>query len=102
MDPHPNSSGVVSLFTWSGGTPRWFSIRLFAQVAGSGGGGAVDIKLNGATVSTEVGALGGTVGVGVPRHFSAHLLLNDGDVVSAQVDGDPLDLIFEASLDSSG
>jgi len=78
---------VVSLFTNSNGQTSWYSLRLSVELV-SGGGSVVEIKVNGDSVPDQLGAFNCNVDPGTQeRSASRFVLLEDGDVVTADIQG---------------
>ena len=94
-----NVTGSVSLFTVSNGQTRWWDLRLLVtQVSGSGA--VVSIKVNGSDPPTSEGGFFTYVDqTSYPvRQNAKELLLEDGDVVSANVDGGYVDLALSGEV----
>jgi len=88
-----NVTGAVSLFTVSNGQTRWWDLRLDVELV-SGSGAFVSVKVNSSDPPTPEGGFFAFVdSVSFPERWSTNeLLLSDGDVVSAQVDGGNVDI----------
>lgn len=80
---------TVPLFTVSNGMTAWWNLRLDVEQVDAAPGAVVAIKVNGASVPDELGEFQASVSPGAypQRRASRFVLLNDGDVVTARVEG---------------
>lgn len=79
---------IVPLFTNSNGQTSWYSLRLFVELV-SGAGAATEIKVNGASIPDQIGGFNVNVDPSAypKRQGSMFVRLEDGDVVTADVQG---------------
>lgn len=84
-----NVTGVVSLFTVSNGMTSWWNLRLLASINTGSGGAQVTLKVNGNDIPTQNGGMYANVdpASNPQRTVADDVLLHDGDVVTADVQG---------------
>jgi hypothetical protein len=84
-----NVTGTVPLFTASNGMTSWWNLRLAVAVNTGTGGAVVTLKVNGQDIPSQNGGFSAQVDPSSypQRTFADDVLLNDGDVVTADIQG---------------
>ena len=99
MITQSNVTGDVSLFTVDNGQTRWWGLRLLATLV-SGQGAVVSVRVNGSDPPLDEGGFFVHVdNTSYPaRQGSKEILLNDGDVVTAHIDGGNVNLALSGEV----
>lgn len=93
-----NVTGSVALFTSSNGRPSWWDLRLFASY-NSGPGASITLKVNGDDFPlADSPTLHVAPGSDPQQEGSWEVRLDDGDVVSAEVDGGTVNLSLSGEV----
>jgi hypothetical protein len=98
--PNVTSSSDPTALTSSVGQTRWWDLRAKITLRSGGAGATVYLKVNGNDLPIPDGAIYGNVdNTSYPVRLISHeVLLDDSDVVTVHVDGDPVDVDFSATL----
>ena len=96
-----NASGTVPITTVSNGQSRWWNIHMFASLSLGSTASTVTLQVNGNDPPTQRSDdlyIALNSGSYPSRENSCTLLLDDGDVVTAVVSGDDVDLTVQANV----